>query len=43
MKNALAKLIGIANDRADMLQLLIGIIPSDVSLEDEREKRLSEI
>ncbi|MDR2854824.1 MAG: type II toxin-antitoxin system Phd/YefM family antitoxin [Methanomicrobiales archaeon] len=39
----IAKLTNIANDRTDTLRSLIGILPSDISLEVEKEKRLSEI
>ena len=39
----IAKLTDIANDRTDILRSLIGILPSDISLEEEKEKRLSEI
>ena len=36
----IAKLTDIANDRTDILQSLTGILPSDISLEEERKKRL---
>ena len=39
----IAKLTDIANDKTDILRSLTGILPSDVSLEEEKEKRLSEI
>ena len=39
----IAKLTSIANDKTNILHSLTGILPSDVSLEEEKEKRLSEI
>ena len=39
----IAKLTDITNDRTDILQSLIGVLPPNVSLEEEKEKRLSEI
>jgi len=39
----IAKLTDIASDKTDILRSLTGILPSDVSLEEEKEKRLSEI
>jgi len=40
MENILAKLTDIANERTDILQSLTGILPPDISLEEERKKRL---
>jgi prevent-host-death family protein len=39
----IAKLTDLANDKSNILRSLTGILPSDVSLEEEKEKRLSEI
>ena len=36
----IAKLTAAAKDRTDILSALIGIVPSDVSLETVREERL---